>query len=160
VKLIYVCIFLISILGIGFSAAQQAQPSDHVVMTPSNVQWGPAPPGLPPGGKVAVMEGDPSKEGQPFTMRVWIPDGYLVPPHWHPTREHLVVLSGTMNIGMGDTVDKAKGTAISPGSFTYMEPQVHHYAWAKGDTEFVLYGIGPFAITYVNPADDPRNKMK
>lgn len=158
-KQLYVSICLISILGIGISTAQQSQPHGQVVITPSNVQWGPAPPGLPAGAKVAVMEGDPSKEG-PFALRVWNPDGYVVPPHWHPTKEHLVILSGTLYVGMGDTVDKAKSTALPAGSFSYMEPKMHHFAYAKGDTEFVLYGEGPFAINYVNPADDPRNKPK
>ncbi len=31
-------------------------------------------------------------------------------------------------------------------------------AWAKGPTIVQVHGIGRFAFTYVNPADDPRNQ--
>ncbi len=59
---------------------------------------------------------------------------------------------------MGDTFDKEKSVAVPIGSFTFMDAQIHHYAWAEGDTEFMVYGLGPFAVAYVNPADDPQNK--
>ena len=32
----------------------------------------------------------------------------------------------------------------------------HHFAWAKGETVVQVHGVGPWAIVYVNPADDPR----
>src|SRR5262245_32993015 len=154
-----ISIIFTSILLLGFSFflfAQQSAMPDHVAITPGQVQWGPAPPGIPAGGKMAVLEGDPSIEGQPFTLMVSVPDGYEIKPHWHPTREHLVILKGTFNIGMGDTLDKTKSTALSPGSFTFMDANMHHYAWTKGQTEFVVYGVGPFAINYVNAADEHR----
>ena len=58
------------------------------------------PPSLPKGAQIAVLEGDPGKEG-PFVFRVKVPDGYRIPPHTHPKTERITVISGTFNIGMG-----------------------------------------------------------
>jgi hypothetical protein len=59
-------------------------------------------------------------------------------------------------MGMGDKVDPAAEHEMPAGSFALMPKAAHHFAWAKGETVIQVYGIGPFAITYVNPADDPR----
>src|SRR5438046_2335996 len=66
----------------------------QAVHTPDQIKWKEGPASLPPGAKMAVLEGDPTKEG-PFTMRVTLPDGYSVPPHTHPAVEHVTVISGT-----------------------------------------------------------------
>lgn len=139
-------------------AAPAAKP-DHAVFAPGDMKWGDAPPSLPPGAKLAVLEGDP---GQPhaFTIRIHVPDGYKVAPHWHPTTEHVTVISGTFHIAMGDKFDDSKGTNLPAGSFGYMGAKMHHYAWFTGESEIQIHGIGPFALNYVNPADDPRNAKK
>jgi hypothetical protein len=31
-----------------------------------------------------------------------------------------------------------------------------HFGFVKGETVLQLHGTGPWAIDYVNPADDPR----
>ena len=64
------------------------------------LKWGPRPPGLPEGAQAAVVEGDPSKAG-PFVVRLDLPDGYEVRPHWHPTSERISVLRGTFLMGDG-----------------------------------------------------------
>ena len=129
------------------------------VYTPAEIQWQEGPPALPPGAKVALLEGDPRKEG-PFVMRVKVPDGYRVPPHTHPKTERVTVISGTFNIGMGDRFDAAKGTAMPAGSFGTWAAGMKHFVWAKGDTVVQLHGTGPWTIEYVNPADDPRSAKK
>src|SRR5215210_2315262 len=85
---------------------------DHVVMQADAVKWGPAPPLLPAGAQAAVLLGDPSKEG-PFTIRLSAPDGYKVPPHFHPTTENVTVISGTFHVGTGDKLDTTKGEALT-----------------------------------------------
>jgi hypothetical protein len=132
----------------------------HIVVTPDQVKWGPAPPSLPPGAELAVLRGDPSKAGAPFTIRAKVPDGYRVPPHWHPTDENVSVVQGTLVVGMGNKFDESTGTEMPTGSYALMPKGVRHFAWAKGETIMDIYGIGPFAITYVNPGDDPRHKAK
>lgn len=134
--------------------------AQHAATTPEEMKWGPAPPGLPPGAELTVVSGDPSKAGLPFTMRAKFPDGYKVPPHWHPTDENVTVIQGTINIGMGDKFDQSASKALPAGSFAMMPRRMHHFAWASGETIVQIHGTGPFAITYVNPADDPRRKPK
>ena len=131
----------------------------HVMVSPNEVKWGPAPPSLPPGAQLAVLEGDPTKAGGTYTLRAKLPDGYKIPPHWHPVTENVTVVEGALYIGMGDKFDEAAGRELTAGSFASMPTGVRHFAWAKGDTIIQVHGVGPFEVTYVNPADDPRKKM-
>lgn len=130
---------------------------DMGIFPPSKVKWVKGPASLPAGAKLAVLEGDPSKEGF-FTMRLWFPDGFMIPPHWHPKVEHVTVISGTFNLGMGEKFDKKATRAMPAGTFGFWKAGMKHFAWAKGDTVVQLHGIGPWSITYLNPSDDPRNK--
>jgi quercetin dioxygenase-like cupin family protein len=137
--------------------APHAGPAKHVMVTPRQMKWAAAPPSLPPGARLAVIEGDPRNPG-PFTMRVRIPANYKVPPHWHPADEHVTVLSGTLYMGLGDKLDRTKGKALPAGSFSVTPAQTRHFAWTLRPTIIQVHGIGPWGITYVNPKDDPRNK--
>jgi rhodanese-related sulfurtransferase/quercetin dioxygenase-like cupin family protein len=120
------------------------------------INWKPGPPSLPPGASIAVLEGDPTKEG-PFVFRVKVPDGYRIPPHTHPKTERVTVISGTFNIGMGDTFDTNKTQAMPTGTYGHWPAGMHHFVWAKGETVVQFHGDGPWTINYLNPADDPRN---
>jgi len=121
--------------------------------------WKDGPASLPTGARFAVLEGDPAKEG-PFVMRISMPDGFRVPPHWHPKVERVTVISGTFNLGMGEKFDKSETQTMPAGTFGYWPAGMRHFAWAKGKTVLQLHGTGPWTITYVNPADDPRNAKK
>jgi quercetin dioxygenase-like cupin family protein len=134
-----------------------AQSKTHGFVTPNDVAWGPAPPSLPPGAQAALLEGDPAKEG-PFTLRLRLPDGYRVAPHFHPAVEHITVLEGTFIVGMGDKAATDGERPLGAGSFAFMPAGMRHFVRTKGDTVVQLHGVGPWAITYVNPADDPRKK--
>jgi hypothetical protein len=127
-----------------------------VVVTPDKVQWGPAPPVFQPGAQFAVISGDPSKAG-PFIVRLKVPDGYRIMPHWHPTVENVTVLSGEFHVGMGDKFDESSMLTL-PAKSTAVVPMHHnHYAMAKGETEVQVNGTGPFKLIYVNAADDPTH---
>jgi quercetin dioxygenase-like cupin family protein len=130
-----------------------------IVATPDAIKWAPAPPSLPAGAKLAVLEGDPGKPG-PFTMRLAMPAGYRIPPHFHPVTEHVTVIEGTFYVGMGEILDPSKVSALPTGTFAALEPGVRHFALTKGATTIQLHGVGPWSLTYVNPADDPRTKTK
>jgi len=160
VRMVLMVILAVSLTG---GLVAQAQPKQKMkpqaqVMTPAELQWVDAPPSTPPGAKIAVLEGDPKKPG-PFTLRFKLPADYKVPPHWHPGVEHVTVLSGTIYVGMGTTFDPAKGQALSAGSFSVMQPKTPHFAWTKEETILQLHGMGPWGITYINPADDPSKKV-
>lgn len=123
----------------------------------SELKWGNGPGSLPAGAQFVVLEGDPAKEGL-FTMRLRLPDGYQIPPHYHSGVEHVTVIAGTFHVGVGEKFDKAATTPMAAGTFGYWLPPMRHFAWAQGETVLQLHGIGPWTITYVNPADDPRKK--
>ena len=106
---------------------------------------------------MAVIQG-PIDQATPFIIRVKFPADYKVPAHWHPATEHVTVLSGTFHMGVGDKLDPSKTTALSAGSLSIMPAKTHHFAWTKEETVVQVHGIGPFAVTYVDPADDPRKK--
>jgi mannose-6-phosphate isomerase-like protein (cupin superfamily) len=147
-------------LGAGVAAAQGApteKTSHAIIATPDNVIWGPAPPVLPPGAKLAVLEGNPNEAG-PFTMRLLVPDRYRIPPHYHPVTEHVTVVKGTFKVGMGEKFDATAMTLLPAGTFAALEPGTRHFAEAQGETIIQLHGIGPWGLIYVNPADDPRRR--
>jgi quercetin dioxygenase-like cupin family protein len=137
-------------------AALHASPAE--AQKPDKLTWGPAPPVLPAGAKMAVVSGDPGKPAQ-FTVQLDMPPGYIVPPHFHPTDEHVTVKSGHFRYGMADKVDEKATKALRPGQSVNLKANMHHYAMARGRTVVAISGMGPFQITYVNPADDP-SKMK
>ena len=131
----------------------------HVMLAPGELKWGDAPPSLPPGAKMAVVQGDPT-QAQPFVIRAQVPAGYKVPPHWHPGVENLTILSGTVALGMGEQFDDSKMTAVPVGGYASMPAEMRHYFMAKTAATFQVHGIGPFVVNYVNPADDPSKKAK
>ena len=137
------------------TAAKAAGPA-VVVVTPDKVQWGPAPAIFPQGAQMAVLAGDPGKAGA-FTVRLKVPDGYRIMPHWHPTAENVTVLSGEFRVGMGNKFDETSLTTLPAHSLVVMPPHHNHYAMAKGETEVQVSGMGPFKLTYVNPGDDPTH---
>jgi quercetin dioxygenase-like cupin family protein len=130
-------------------------PDSHVILGPADVAWRAGPASLPAGAQVSVLEGDPSQRGF-FTLRLRLPDGYVIPPHSHPGVERVTVVAGTFRLGMGDRVDPQATRALPPGSYFAMPPGMNHFAIAEGETVIQLTSIGPWQLNYVNPADDPR----
>jgi hypothetical protein len=124
---------------------------------PDDLKWKDGPPSLPPGAKIAVLEGDPAKPG-PFVFRVKVPDGYKIPPHTHPKPERVTVISGTFNLGMGDTFDASKAEALPAGTYGTRPAGMKHFVIVKGETVVQFHGEGPWQIEYLNPTDDPRKK--
>jgi quercetin dioxygenase-like cupin family protein len=165
-RLILSCLFGLSLCGCESmhrsSASPGASADDNApqhMYAPNQIKWEPGPPSLLPGAEMAVLEGDPGKPGF-FAMRLRFPDGYRVMPHWHPKQERVTILSGTLNLGMGDTYDASKTHALTAGSYSTMPAGMRHFANAKGVTELQLATNGPWGIHYVNRADDPRKAGK
>ena len=138
-------------------AAAVAFPLAMLAAQAPALKWGPAPAVFPAGAKMAVLQGDPSKAGV-YAVRLDMPNGYKIAPHFHPTDEHVTVISGTFMVGMGDKMDATKMTTLPAGGFVTAGANMHHYATAKGHTVVQVHGMGPFQLTYVNPADDPTKK--
>ncbi len=135
----------------------QAQESGHILLTSADIKWTDAPPSMPPGAQIAVIEGD-LKKAEPFAFRLKLPANYKIAPHTHPAVEHVTVLSGTFYMGAGDQVDPEKAVPLTPGSFAAFQPGHSMFAWTEGETVIQVHGVGPWGIEYINPADDPRKK--
>jgi quercetin dioxygenase-like cupin family protein len=127
----------------------------HLMMAPAELTWNDLP--SLPGVKISVIEG-PLTQAVPIMFRLKFPANYQVPPHSHPGIEHITIISGTLNMGMGDVFDKTKTRALTPGSVAIMPPGTHHFVWTSEETVGQVHSTGPWGVTYVNPADDPSKK--
>ena len=120
------------------------------------LKWGPGPDAFPKGAKMAVVSGDPAKAG-PLVVQFSMPSGYKILPHFHPADESVTVKKGTLMVGMGDKFDATKAKQMKVGEKETIAAAMHHYASTKGKTLIEVTTTGPFAMTYVNPKDDPRS---
>lgn len=132
-------------------------PDYHVLRLADEIRWRDGPPSLEVGAQMAVLEGDPSEPGL-FTMRLKLPDGFLIAPHTHPVHERVTVVSGTFRLGHGAEADPDQVDVMEAGSYTTMPPGMQHYAYADGETVVQLTSLGPWEIHYIDPADDPRTR--
>jgi quercetin dioxygenase-like cupin family protein len=158
---IYITVALVALAcwaGQHFMLAAHADTHEKHAFTPDSIVWGPVPPSLAPGAQITILEGDPGASTGDFTVRVKMPNGYRIAPHWHPHRENVTIISGTFKVGMGDTFDKDKMATFPAGSFAFLDPDMHHYAMASGEVIVQVHGMSPFQINYVNPQDDPSHK--
>ncbi len=129
--------------------------SGHTLLTPEKIKWNPF---VLPGTEMAVISGDPSKSG-PFVIRIKAQAGLKVPPHWHPTDEHLTILTGRAVLGTGEKADPAAGKEMTAGSYALMPKKMPHFLFVKDETIIQVHGNGPFQVNWVNPADDPTKKQ-
>jgi len=139
------------------AAAPAQQDARHIIMAPGATKWGPAPAALPAGAKSALLYGDPAKP-ELFVMRAWFPKGYRIPPHTHARAEVVTVISGSGVLGFGKVGGGRNTHRLTTGTFMVTPPDTPHYVTFDRDTILQLSTIGPWTLTYVNPADDPRNK--
>jgi quercetin dioxygenase-like cupin family protein len=147
--------YLISFVVVcGIAKAEEPAAPAHLLVTASGIKWGAPPPVFEKAASFAVISGDPGKPGL-FVVRLKLPAGYKIAPHWHPTDEHVTVLSGTLALGMGEKFDKGRMTDLPSGGYALLPADIAHFAMATTAATIQVHGQGPFALTYVNPADDP-----
>lgn len=151
---------LLAVVLVGVDGSASAQGSGgSPFINASDIKWGPAPPSMPKGAKIAVLQGDPGKPG-PFVIRLMVPAGYKVAPHWHSQDESLTVISGALAFGTGDKVETSKSHTLTAGGFHSLAGKDHHYVVAKTQAVLQVSGTGPFDMTYVNADDDPQKAKK
>jgi quercetin dioxygenase-like cupin family protein len=149
--------FALALVGAFFSPSSWAQHAEpHKSVSATDLKWAPVP-SLPKGAQIAVIEG-PMNQAVPFTVRLKFPANWAVPAHTHPAVERVTVLSGAFHMGMGDKLDRAATHPVRPGDMMIMQPGTPHFGWTEAETVVQLHGTGPWDITYVNAADDPRVK--
>jgi quercetin dioxygenase-like cupin family protein len=149
----------VGVLCIGLVAVPGSTRGDvtHIMVKPGDLTWSNVPPAMPAGAQIVWIEGKPA-DAAPFTFRLKLPANYRIAPHWHPAIEHVTVLSGSFNIGMGERLDPQKVETLPAGSFVALPPKTAHFVMNKEAAVLQVHGVGPWALTYVNPEDDPRNK--
>ena len=160
--LILGAIFAIAVASASSFAQTPADDTKHTeshLYSAAEIQWKEGPPSLPLGAKFALLEGDPTKDGF-FVMRLRFPDGYHIPPHTHPKTERVTVIAGALKIAMGEKLDRSNAQTMAAGAFGFWPAGMKHAGWAEGETILQVHGVGPWAINYLNPADDPRNAKK
>ena len=143
------------LMSASFLSAQAAPAAKSKATKPAALKWGPAPPVFPKGAQMAVVSGDPGKAGE-FVIELSMPAGYKISPHFHPTDETVQVMKGTFLVGMGDTFDAKSTKPMKKGDKGTIAAQMHHFAEAQGATIVSVTAMGPFAMTYVNPGDNPQ----
>ena len=141
----------------GTTLAQHGGAHAHTFATAKDLKWNDTP--SLPGAKLAVIEG-PLNEAKPFTMRIKFPANYKIAPHYHASIEHVTVIKGEFFMGVGEKFQEGKGTGLKAGDVAIMQPKTPHFAYTKQETEVQVHGVGPWTLTYVNPADDPRKKQQ
>lgn len=158
-RIILIGIALMFVIPLNAALAQDAEVAtpEPMLLAPSDIQWGDPPPVLEKGASFAVVSGDPSAPGI-FVIRLQVPAGYKVAPHWHPTDENVTILSGTVGFGLGESFDEAALKELSAGSYVSLPAESRHYVSAKTAAMIQIEGPGPFGMYYVNPDDDPRQR--
>lgn len=147
----------IAILSLFVAVSVFAVHADHISLKPSEIVWGAAPDVLPPGAQAVILEGDPKKPGF-FALRLKLPAGYRIAPHYHPKHERVTVLEGSFQLGVGDTFDEGALVDYPAGSYSSMKEGMRHFAMSKNGCVLQLATLGPWGLTYVNPQDDPRRQ--
>jgi quercetin dioxygenase-like cupin family protein len=152
-------VFLVAI-GLAASSCERASvaqeiggpPPETIIVPPDEVQWQPVPPVLEEGAEMAVLAGDPDASG-PFTVRLRMPDGYIIGPHTHNHFELVTVLAGILHLGLGERFNPELTKALPSGSFFYLPPKEPHFIRAEGETIIQVSADGPFELTFVGPAE-------
>jgi quercetin dioxygenase-like cupin family protein len=130
-----------------------------VMLGQDAMTWGPAPDAFPAGLQLCVLHGDPGAAGAMFSVRLKASQRFLFAPHSHPHDEHITVVSGRFELGNGATADHGSTRILEPGDYAFLPKEQFHYGWAAADeTVLQVQAIGPFAITYARPEDDPRSQ--
>jgi quercetin dioxygenase-like cupin family protein len=141
----------------GALTAAGAQADEAAMIMPDQMTWVDGPPVLPPGAQIAVLSGDPSKEGA-FVFRLKFPADYQIPAHTHSTAELVTVISGTLNLGHGEKLDRSMSQPLPVGGFIELPAGHPHFVRTGEEIVVQVHGNGPFDIKYMDAADDPREQ--
>ena len=144
---------LAAMLLLAPAASAMAQRSD----TGAALKWF-VPSLLPPGARAAVVRGDPTGPGE-CTLELSMPNGYRLPPHYHPSYEHVEVRAGTLLVGTGDRLDPQRTRPLAAGDSATAPAGIHHFSIAQGRTELSVTFMGPYTITYLRAEDAPRPRI-
>lgn len=141
-----------TVLAVVILLTVSAVAQDNLIVKPGQLVWKP----LSPDVEMAVVSGNPDKKGGLYVIRIRSKGEVKVPPHWHPTDEHITVLAGSILIARGDTYDASKLIELEPGAHALMSARRTHFALHKAGNVVEVYGEGPFTPHFVNAEDDSK----
>jgi hypothetical protein len=154
IPVLSVAIFLMPVLILAQDAKPTTThpPSSHVIVRPDQLVWKP----LIPGVEMAVVFGDLDKKGGLYVIRIRSKGEAQVPPHWHPTEEHVTVLEGSFWIAPGEQFDVSKLKELKAGGHFAMPAGHRHFGLHKAGNVIEVFGEAPWVVNFVNPEDDPK----
>jgi hypothetical protein len=152
--------------------AQESKPAGEsaagkqLLLAPDALEWvpmpkewveGPRPPGFKGRSEVAILQGEPTRQGAPYVIRIRSTLGSQIPPHWTSDDESITVLSGTLCLGVGTKFDENACTDLPAGSFVFLPKGVPHFALTKGDV-VQISGTGPLKVHWVEAHTQDTSK--
>ena len=148
IKSLRLCVFAVTFLVSSSTLFSQDLPKGAIQIRADDIVWTDAPPSLPPGAKISVLEGNPMLEGI-FTMRVKFPPYYRLETHTHPKDERVTVLEGAVYVGFGSALDTANAQKFTEGSY-YLNPmnEAHYVFTGEEGVVFQVTGLGPWGLNY------------
>jgi quercetin dioxygenase-like cupin family protein len=106
----------------------------------------------PDGTRYSLLEGVRDQAGVAFSYAFFIPAGFWDPAHWHTADARVFVAKGTLYLGYGDVMDKAKAKAFPAGSYVVVPANMRHFDGSDEDTLILGMAIGPWSTLYVDPS--------
>ncbi|MFO0752784.1 MAG: cupin domain-containing protein [Thermodesulfovibrionales bacterium] len=138
----FLVLFMTVVAGVSAERGKMARGSEgKIILTPDALQWKAGPSSLPTS-QVAVLEGDPKKQGF-FVMRIKLPAGTKIPPHVHKNRERVTIISGKFNLAMGEKTENP--ISLPAGSYFSFQPNTVHNAWVDEETVVQIGTMGPWS---------------
>lgn len=104
------------------------------------------------GTRYALLEGRRDSAGVSFSYAFFIPAEFWDPAHWHTADARVFVAKGTLYLGYGDAMDKARMRAYPTGSFVIVPAGMRHFDGSDEDTLIFGTSTGPWATLYVDPS--------
>ena len=145
----YLClVLLLASTQVLASDFQKEVPENTLRYWPEKIEWRDASATLPKGTQIAVLEGNPKKEGM-FTIRLKTTKYFKLAVHQHPGPERVTILAGELYVGFGDTFNKDVATKFVPGSFYVNPKNKNHYVFTKDEEAIVqITGQGPWKVIF------------
>lgn len=141
------CLAALALLSVLPHPLVQGEAVLPVRLTPDELRWLPQ----PNGNQQAVMVGNQRETGL-YMYRTRFPAHFRNRPHFHPDPRIVTVMSGTLYVGYGDTMDESQMKALPAGSIFTEPPRQPHYVWAKdGEVVIQVTGYGPSGTTVIDP---------
>ena len=134
-----------------FSSNDEVKYEGVTYIDPEMLKWAET---VYPGTEITTVFGDPKKPGQMYAIRFRLPADYVVPPHTHSQDEYMTVISGSLHVGIGETVDKDNTVHLPVGGAVAIPGKVPHYAWTTEEMVMQVHAMGPRDTHFVESPTD------